>query len=164
MHSDALLMPILEEKWYQQSTSWSSDGSWQVAYSSIALWSCKSPSHGKLSISIMHQWRDLEEKFCDCLATGSFSGNKGNLRMTALASSASNPPMTEARLCKSWTECWETRNSEQGLIIHTTKWFNDLVPSGRGDNRYCVVQIFIVWLVANYRYTYWSDVSTGQVA
>ena len=109
------LMPILEEKWYQQSACWNSGGSWQEAYSSIALWSCKSPSHGRLSISIMHQWRDVVEKFWDCLATGSFSGNKGNPRMTALVGSASNPLMTEARLCRSWTGCWEARNSEPGL-------------------------------------------------
>ena len=115
------LMPILEEKWYQQSVCWNSGGSWQEAYSSIALWSCKSPFHGRLSISIMHQWRDMEEKFWDCLATGSFSGNKGNPRMTALVGSASNPLMTEARLCRSWTGWWVTKNSEPGLNFNGWK-------------------------------------------
>jgi len=109
------LMPILEEKWYQQSACWNSAGSWQEAYPSIALWSCKSPFHGRLSISIMHQWWDMEEKFWDCLATGLFSDNKGSPRITALVGLPSNPLMTEARLCRSWTGCWEARNSEPGL-------------------------------------------------
>ena len=109
------LMLMLEEKWYQQSACWNSGGNREEACSSIALWSCKSPSHGRLSISIMHQWRDVVEKLRDCLATGQFSGNKGNPRITALVGSSSNPLMTEARLCRSWTGFWETRNSEPGL-------------------------------------------------
>ena len=108
-------MPIPEEKWYQQSACWNSGGSWQEAYFSIALWSCKSPFQGRLSISIMHQWCDVEEKFWDCLATGSFSGSNGSPRITALVGSASNAPMTEARLCRSWTGCCVTRNFSPGL-------------------------------------------------
>ena len=114
-------MPILEEKWYQQSACWNVPASWEVAYASIASWSCKSPFHGRLSISIIHQWRDVVEKFRDCLATGSFSGSKGRPRITALVGSSSNSPMTEARLCRSRTDWWITKNSEPGLNFNGWK-------------------------------------------
>ena len=77
------LMPILEEKWYQQSACWNSTGSCEVVYSSMVFWSAISPSHSRLSISIMQQRRDVEEKFWDCLATGSFLDSNGNPRITA---------------------------------------------------------------------------------
>ena len=138
-------MPILEEKWYQQSACWNSTGSWEVAYASVAWWSCKSPSHSRLSISIMHHWWDVEEKFWDCLATGSFSGSNGSPRITALVGSASNPPMTEARLCRSSTG------------------FCNLVISDWGYNRYCIVQLAILWLATKCTWGGEVNISTGQI-
>ena len=117
------LMPILEEKWYQQSTCWNSGGSCEEAYSSIALWSCKSPFQCRLSISIMHHWRDAVEKFWDLLAIISLLGSKGSPRITVLVGSVFKPPMTEARLCKSWTGCWETRKSKPGMNFKG-RWSN----------------------------------------
>ena len=38
-------------------------------------------------------------------------------RMGIIAGSASNSPMTEARLCKSLTGCWETRNFKPELNL-----------------------------------------------
>jgi len=34
---------------------------------------------------------------------------------TQLQEGFSNPPMTEAKLCRSWTGCWEIQKSEPGL-------------------------------------------------
>ena len=46
---------------------------------------------------------------------GHYTGTKGKPRITTLIGSAPSSAMTEARLCRSWTDCWKTRNSEPGL-------------------------------------------------
>ena len=53
------------------------------------------------AVAVIHQWWELEEKFWDCLATGSYSGSKNISRTTALVGLSSKPKMTEARLCRS---------------------------------------------------------------
>ena len=102
-------------------------------------------SHKSLSRSTMHQWRDMEEKFWDCLATGSHSCSKGRPLITALVGPTSNPPTTKARLGRSITGSWETRNSEPGLNFKV--WWS--VPPNNLTIWLLVTEVIVVTVSLN---------------
>ena len=96
-------MPILEEKRNQHSTDRNSTGSNWMAWVSIAFWSLISPSHSRLSISIMHHWRGVDVKVSLLCGTGLDWSVVSDPLIIVWVGSFSSCCRSLARLCRSET-------------------------------------------------------------
>ena len=148
------LIPILEEKWYQQSTDWNSIGSCWMAWANIACWSLMSPpfkavnvDHAPLALS--RPELVLGTSYDTCSITDRWSSNDG------LCWLRFQRPQEDSKAIKVFDGNFRgsegcTRIKLIGNIAFPDEGFRQAMASWWRENCYGVAQVSIRFLIVEW--------------